>query len=328
MNKMENVELICLKLQGLTKLNFQIHLGYVLSEFYRYKGLTYEMPSPNGGDDKNDGWVEEEALFYQVYAPSQLREGLEKSMKKKFEEDLRGLIINIKIGKWNGIINKFIFIVNTFDDHLPKDSDRFYHNLVEKVKEESGYDFNHEVCNLMYVKRLLMQVDDIEIFDLMKSHLNLTSRLPAGTITNQTIYLFLTRLGFKIMESTITPSFTDYDRISTDKKIEINNLNDSKTEIDQIISNLAVIEEAVNSLNQNIKTSELFDKVVQFVISVYNLLSREYTGVELFNKVCEAVAKNCEDTMVTNIPAKFLVVYVFDKCDIFEKEEMSYASPE
>lgn len=111
MNKIENIEFICMKLQGLTKLNFQINLGYVLESFYRSKGLTYEMPSANGGDDKNDGWVEEEALFYQVYAPSQLRE----DMQDKFKVDLEGLIKKLKQGKWNGKIKRFVFLVNFVD---------------------------------------------------------------------------------------------------------------------------------------------------------------------------------------------------------------------
>lgn len=320
MNKIENIEFICMKLQGLTKLNFQINLGWVLDEFYRSKGLTYEMPSANGGDDKNDGWVEEQALFYQIYAPSQLRTSLGKDMQNKFEEDLRGLIKKLKEGKWNGAIKKFIFIVNTFDDHLPKDSDRFYKNTVNQLKSESGFDFQYEVSNLMHIKRLLMEVEEANVFDLMKMHLNLTTQLPEGNITNNNMYSFLIQLGNHIMTSTYNNRQSDYRRISTLQKIVINDLGELKNEINRIIDNLAVVENAVNELNQDIETSELFVRIVNFVVSSYSLLSNQYTGIELFNELCSTVSKVCENMLIVDIPSRYLVVYVFDKCDIFEKE--------
>lgn len=321
-NKNENIEFICMKLQGLTKLNFQINLGHVLENFYRSKGLTYEMPSANGGDDKNDGWVEEEALFYQVYAPSQLRTSLGKDMQNKFKEDLKGLIEKLKQGKWNGKIEKFIFIVNTFDDHLPKDPDRFYFNLVEEIKIESGFDFKYELQNLKYVKRLLMGVEDPEVFDLIKVDLNLTTQLPAGTITDNTMHNFLINLGNQIMCSTYKGLSSDYSRISTPKKIEINKLGELGDEINGIIDNLSVVENAVSELNQDIETSEMFEKIVQYIISSYSLLTADYSGVELFNKLCDSLSKVCSDTLIVSVPSKYLVVYVFDRCDIFEKEEI------
>lgn len=322
MNKIENIEFICLKLQGLTKLNFQINLGYVLDEYYRSKGLTYEMPSPNGGDDKNDGWVEEEALFYQVYAPSQLRTSLSKDMQSKFETDLRELLEKLKDGKWNGRIEKFIFVVNTFDDHLPKDSDRFYSNLVDELKKESGFSFDYQVVNLGYIKRLLMNVNDNTVFDLIKIDLNLTTNLPSGTITNSNMHNFLTRLGNQIMCSTFSGFNTDYSRISTPKKIEINNLGDLKDEINGIIDNLSVIENAVNELNQDIETSEMFERIVNFVVSSYSRLTVNYDGVNLFNELCDSIKKVCSEELIVSVPTKYLVVYVFDRCDIFEKEEV------
>lgn len=311
-----------MKLQGLTKLNFQINLGWILDEFYKSKGLNYEMPSANGGDDKNDGWVEEEALFYQVYAPSQLRTSLSKGMQDKFEIDLKGLLEKLKEGKWNGTIRKFVFIVNTFDDHLPKDSDRFYKATVEKLRVESGFEFEYEINNLMYIKRLLMEVDDEKVFDLMKLHLNLTTNLPSGTITNNTMYSFLTQLGTHIMSSTYNNHNSDYSRISTQKKIDINDLKDLRTEINGIIDNLAVVENAVAELNQDIETSVMFERIVYFVVSSYSLLALEYTGAILFGELCSTISKVCENILIVDVPSKYLVVYVFDRCDIFEKEEV------
>lgn len=107
-------------LKGTTGQNFQDMIFKVLSPYYKRIGKKYEMPMPYGGDDKNDGWVEEDALFYQIYSPISHKNSLSKDIKDKFKEDLNGLIEKISIGKWNGKINEYIFIVNTFETNYQK----------------------------------------------------------------------------------------------------------------------------------------------------------------------------------------------------------------
>ena len=57
-----------------------------------------------------------------------------------------------------------------------------------------------------------------------------------------------------------------------------------------------------------------------YIINVYLENRDNYNGVELFNLIIEKVSKLFpkEDNRVNEI--KYLVVYIFDKCDIFEKE--------
>lgn len=43
--------------------------------------MKYEMTDAYGGDDKNDGWVIDYALFYQVYAPTMLKDSLNLTLK-------------------------------------------------------------------------------------------------------------------------------------------------------------------------------------------------------------------------------------------------------
>lgn len=321
MNKNENIELICMRLQGLTKLNFQINLGYVLKEFYEYKGLTYEMPSAAGGDDKNDGWVVEQKMFYQVYAPAQIRSSFAKDLRNKFEEDLSGLLEKISEGKWNGDINKFIFIANTFDDHLPKDPDRFFEKTVLELQEKTGYKFEYQVTNVQYIKRLLREVDDQDVLETIRSSINLTMDIPTGAITDWNMYDFLTNLGNKIMTLTYEDNKSDnYKRISNPTKISINKLDDKKTEINRIIDNLYVVENAVSMLNQNIDTSDLFDKITKYVINLYEHLSKEHQGSDLLDEIYKGISKLSSHNLWVEVPTKYLVIYIFDHCDIFEKE--------
>ena len=48
----------------------------------------------------------------------------------------------------------------------------------------------------------------------------------------------------------------------------------------------------------------------------------KYKGVELFNFIIEEISSLFpnEDNRINEI--RYLVVYIFDKCDIFEKEEV------
>ncbi len=322
MKKNEIIELICIKLQSLTKLNFQINLGYVLKEFYVYKGLTYEMPSASGGDDKNDGWVEEEKKFYQIYAPAQIRSSFAKDIKDKFEEDLSGLLEKLSEGKWNGDINYYIFIVNTFDDHLPKDPDRFFEKTVVKLQEKSGYRFEYEVINLQYIKRMLREVKDIQVLENMLGSINLTMDIPIGTITDKAMYDFLTNLGNQIMTSTYADNKSkNYIRISNENKISINKLDSKKEEINRIIENLYIVENAVSMLHQNIDTSDLFDKIKGYVINLYQLLSADFQGQELLEEMYKGISKLSSHNLLVEVPSKYLIIYIFDHCDIFEKEE-------
>lgn len=321
MNKNENIELICMKLQSLTKLNFQINLGNILKEFYEYKGLTYEMPSAGGGDDKNDGWVVEQKMFYQVYAPAQIRSSFTKELRNKFEEDLTGLLEKISEGKWNGDIDHFIFIANTFDDHLPKDPDRFFEKTVLELQEKTGFKFEYQVTNLQYIKRLLREVDNQDVLETMRSSINLTMDIPTGTITDWNMYDFLTNLGNKIMTLTYEDNKSNnYQRVSNPMKISINKLDDKKTEINRIIDNLYVVENAVSMLNQNIDTSDLFDKITKYVINLYEHLSKDHQGSELLDEIYKGIRKLSSHNVLVEVPTKYLVIYIFDHCDIFEKE--------
>ena len=320
--KMEYIEMICLKLQGLTKLNFQIHLGKVLKEYYTSKGKTYEMPSPNGGDDKNDGWVVEDELFYQIYAPAQLRQSLPKDIRDKFTTDLSELLNKLDSGLWNGSIKEFIFIANTFDDNLPKDSDRFFETTVNRLKRRHGYDFEFKVDNLQYIRRLLIDINDETTFQLILSNLSITMNMPHELVTDKNIFEFLLSLGSNIMDKHISDTIKgDYERISSSKKITLNSLESERGDIEKIIDNLDVVDAAISVLNQDLYSIVMFERIKDFVIDIYNGLSQEYVGAELLNKIYEHVGLVCNQKKIFVVPTKYLVIYIFDHCDIFEKEE-------
>lgn len=322
MDKHDYIVAIIDDLRGTTGLPFQLKLQKVLSKYYKALGKTYEMPAPYGGDDKNDGWVVEDATFYQIYAPIQVKRSLGKDIQDKFQEDLEGLVKKIKEGKWNGKLNKFVFIVNTFDLPLPKDSNRFYHSVVKKISEENEIKFDFIIGNLDYINDILLEISNIEVLEDIASNLKVKNTIPVNSITEGMLFDIIETIGSNMDDKLIGKlNFGDYERVSTLKKIYVNDLGSKREEIELFMKHLDVVESAVEIINQDIKCSNTFERAIGLVISKYRTLSSRYKGVELLNNLCEEIQKYSTRRGFTENPTKLLIVYIFDKCDIFEKRE-------
>lgn len=320
MDKYDYITAILDDLRGTTGLDFQFKMEKVLSCYYEAHGKTFEMPSPYGGDYKNDGWVVEDAIFYQFYAP-QPKEMLGKDIRNKFESDLKGLVEKINKGKWGGKINKFIFIANTIDLPLPKDPDRFYENVVKKVQAQSGLKFDFEVNNLDYLRRNLKQMG-LERLKEITAHLKVKSLIPINEITEKLLLDLIETIDKNLGEKTIGRQVPGgYERKSTLEKIHINDLDDRRKEIEACIEHLDVVESAARIINQDLEFSNKFERVIGLVILKYRALVGKYKGVELLDNLCVEIQKYSPYLGHTQTPTLLLVIYIFDKCDIFEMEE-------
>lgn len=324
MDRYDYISSITEYLRGRTGMNFQRLVREVFREYNNYFKKTYEMPDAYGGDEKNDGWVIEDALFYQIYAPARYSNSLKKNMQKKFTEDLEGLLKRVYIkGLWNGQIREFIFLVNTFDNDLPEDSERYYEKEVNRLQRQYGITIQYRVVNLSYVYDILCEIDDIKVLEKISSIMRIKGMTDYNAVTEG----MMTKLIIKIAQN-ITIKFVNslqnrrdyktYERISSVRKISINDLDDKREDIETIISNLDVVETAVRNINQDILFENQFERVKSFVVEKYIKLSQNYKGVILYDKLIEDIASSTE--LVDERGVEFLVVYIFDKCDIFEKE--------
>ncbi len=324
MDKFDYVKLIVNTLRGSTGNNFQQQIGVVLKEYYKNKHVTYEMPSYLGGDKKNDGWVVEDALFYQIYAPSRNYDSMKRDMQKKFSEDLNGLLKNIyNKGLWNGKLNKFIYIVNTIDGELPEDSERYYDKEVERLKLEYSVDFEYEVVNLDYIFDVLCEIYDKTILEKISAKLSVNNMLDYNAVDETNMIQLIYRISSNISEKFIKEECDDnnrYERVSSVEKISINDLDDKKDVIEKIISNLDVVENAIRNINQDVLFEHKFERVKNHVIDKYDKLKEEFHGVELYNNLLNDLVSYAGSADIDKTGTEFLVVYIFDKCDIFEKE--------
>lgn len=322
MDRYDYIESIVSFLRGVTGINYQLQLKDILTEYYKYLGKVYEMPDFYGGDQKNDGCVLEDGLFYQVFAPTRLKDSLKKEIQEKFVEDLSGLLnIIYEEKKWNGRLNNFIFIVNTFDNNLPHDSEGFFEKKVNEFKEKYAITFQYRVTNTDYVRDILTEINDIKVLERISAILRLRNMMDYNAINEQIIMDLIIGISGNLSRQSINGESTQsYQRISSVEKISINSLDGKRDEIESIISKLDVVENAVNTINQDILYDNKFERVKEQVISKYVKLSAKVHGVELYNTLINEMLSYSQDKWNLDVPMKFLIVYIFDKCDIFEKE--------
>ncbi|HBM4237597.1 TPA: hypothetical protein LWK85_002887, partial [Listeria innocua] len=322
LDRYDYIESVVSFLKGVTGINYQLQLKEILAVYYKYLGKVYEMPDFYGGDQKNDGCVLKDGLFYQVFAPTRLKDSLKKEIQDKFVEDLSGLLnIIYEEKKWNGRLNNFIFIVNTFDNNLPHDSEGFFEKKVNEFKEKYAITFQYRVTNTDYVRDILTEINDIEVLKRISATLRVRNMMDYNAINEQIIMDLIIGISGNLSCQSINGESTQsYQRISSVEKISINSLDGKRDEIESIISKLDVVENAVNTINQDILYEDKFERVKEQVISKYVELSAQVRGVELYNTLVNEMLSYSQDKWNLDVPMKFLIVYIFDKCDIFEKE--------
>lgn len=320
------IEAITLELKGSTDYNFQYKIGEIFKVYSKYKNLTYEMPNTSGGDDKNDGWLVEEKKFFQIYSPQQLRDSLKKDIQSKFSEDLSKLLKLIYVdGKWGGEMREFIFIVNTFDRNLPHDSIRYFESQKADLEQEYDIKFEVDVVNVDYIKDLLEEELDLKSLKSISSRLKIASIIDYNALSAKLFYELIDILSEGILRNyrgRLDTSGTDYERISSPLKISLNRLDEIGEHIESIILELNVLEALINSIYQDIDYVEKFERIIAYIIDLYEELSKEFNGVELYNKIKENLIGFSEFNRSFEYPTELLMVYIFDKCEIFEKEEV------
>ncbi|MGL6120375.1 MAG: hypothetical protein ACRC0V_07695 [Fusobacteriaceae bacterium] len=322
MDRYDYIENIVTFIKGVTSINFQLQLKEILTEYYKYLGKVYEMPDFYGGDQKNDGCVLKEGLFYQIFSPTRLKDSFKKEIQKKFDEDLSGLLTIIyDEKKWCGKLNNFIFIVNTIDNNLPHDSERFFEKKVNEFQKKYSINFEYRVTNVDYIRDVLTEINDIEVLKRISARLRIRNMMDYNAVNEQIIVDLVIGISGNISSQFVNDeSAQSYQRISSIEKIAINSLDEKRAEIESVISRLDVVENAVNMINQDILYENKFERVKEQVISKYAELSTQFHGVELYEKLVEEMLSYVQDEWRLDVPMKFLIVYIFDKCDIFEKE--------
>jgi len=320
MRKNDQIKGIITYIRGLSSNSYQSAVDTILNEYYKTKNKTFESPSPNGGDDKNDGWVVEDSIFYQIYSPFQPSVSFTQSIKNKFEEDLKGLCkLVFEDNKWNGKLSKFIFIVNTRDTTLPHDSERFYESCVNEIQTAYNKIFEYKVTNDDYISDLLLELNEFEL-ERITYKLQIQGMIEVSKTGANDVISFIDKVGCNLQtQNILDQKGSDYNRISSSNKITINDLELEREHIERLMAKLSLVDDAVKYYGNDIHHLQIFENVKNLFIKTYKDLCENLSGVDLYNAILDSIISS-QELKIYKLPAELTMLYIFDRCDIFKKE--------
>ena len=112
---------------------------------------------------------------------------------------------------------------------------------------------------------------------------------------------------------------TDYSRIKVEDKIKINKLDERHDRILDLIDASDKIDKYLEFINSEGLDLSNYENLKNYIIQKYCHLSSNYSDIELYDKLLDDLIY---DSMLDNraIILEAIVVNIFIKCDIFEKE--------
>lgn len=253
-------------------------------------------PWGNIGDRKNDGYIKTKGIFYQVYAPEDIRKSYTDAVNK-LKTDFNSLK-----SSWNNI-NEFYFVVNDKYKGVNADCDQ----TIQEIKE------NHDLNNAGFLtpkdlENILFKLDDDQIFLI-------TGNIPDPANIKELDYSILNEVIGHIMKLPLNRG----DRPKTvlpewDEKIKFNDLSETTA---LLLNNghfqLHSLNEYLTN-NSDFLADSLRDKINEIYSQKKNNKNR---GDDLFWAIINCASpkvKQMYQTSVIIIMSKY-----FETCDIFEE---------
>ncbi len=253
----------------------------------------------NLGDRKNDGYIENKGIFYQVFAPEDIRKAYPEIVNK-IQRDFDGLK-----EAWPNI-REFYFVVNDKYKGVHPESEQTIKTLKNSYAlEESG----------------IITADNLEriLFELEENQINtIVGFLPdIEKIVNLDYHVLNEVIGF-IMKLPIPLVKGEIKFPEWDEKIRINNLSEYSKHL------LNHGSQTVGSLDKFLaNNSFLAEELQSHITGVYQQIKKAWSDFEvsgdhifweLINE-CSPKNENPYQNAVVVIMAKY-----FESCDIFEEK--------
>ena len=260
----------------------------------------------NIGDRKNDGFVSQTGIYYQVYAPRDVnKEKTVGDAVKKLETDFKGLY-----DKWNNIcaIKKFYFVVNDRYEGLPAP-------IIQKALELKSNPLYSEIEIETFTAKDLQgkfdMLDENDMQEIVGFIPDVSDCIIEYDALNEVVrYLLNAELPISTGEKLVVPDFV--------QKITFNNLSE------EIEANLTVGSYQEGLLNQYFNENP----------GIKDILQKKFRA--LYEKACEIIEDEQENAsdcrcyyiLENSVPKRtmsmltcvwVLMAYYFSTCDIFEE---------
>lgn len=263
---------------------------------YAEPGFQQIKPWGNIGDRKNDGYIEAKGIFFQVFAPEDIRKSYSDAINK-LSSDFAGLL-----RYWENI-NEFYFVLNDKYNGVNPDCEK-------KIKEIKN---NHNLCNAGLktakdLENLLFDLDDDQILTIigfLPDPMNIS--ILDYSILNEIIgFIMNLSLPTTMDSKIILPDWEEKIKFNKLSKLPANYLNNGYLMIGSL--------EKYLKNNSNFFADELKEKIRQ--VYIFEKINNKI-GDELFWTIVNKVSPRAESpyqAAVIVIMAKY-----FETCDIFEE---------
>lgn len=263
-------------------------MNYAESDFQSIK------PWGNIGDRKNDGYIKSKGIFYQVFAPENIKNSYP-DFVKKLKTDFSKLL-----AQWSPV-NEFYFVVNDKYKGVHADCEKAFQRIREDNSlDESGFLTSKDLENTLF------SLDDDEIYSVVgfpdPSNINLDY-----SVLNEIVsYLMSISLKHSGDSSNVLPDW--------DEKISFNELGAKE---EYLLTNgsfqIASLDEYMN--NQSVSFA---DDIKTKLREVYiELKESGLSGNGLFWKMVDTISPRNEATFESC--AIVVMAKYFETCDIFEE---------
>jgi hypothetical protein len=269
----------------------------IFSEIMNYVDTDFQQIKPWGniGDRKNDGYIKNKGIFYQVYAPEDIRKSYT-NVVSKLKKDFDGLK-----AQWSPV-NEFYFVVNDKLKGVNADS--------EKIIQEMKISHNLNDAGFLTAKDLeniLFELDDDQI-------LSIAGNIPDPANIKQLDFSILNEVIEYIMQLPLNDG--DKPKIVVpewDEKIRLNVLSEFVSQL--LINGSFQLHSLDKYLDNN--SDFLADSLRDKMNEVYSLEKENKSGDELFWAIVNYASPKAERMYQTS--AIVIMSKYFETCDIFEE---------
>ena len=251
----------------------------------------------NIGDRKNDGYIKTKGVFYQVYAPENIRKSYTDAINK-LKTDFDGLKSH-----WNPI-NEFYFVINDKYKGVNADCEQ----TIQEIKEKHHLN-NAGFLTAKDLENILFNLDDDQIFLI-------TGNIPNPAAIKQLDYSILNEVIGYIMQLSLNQG--DESKIVSpdwDKKIKFNNLSKPVAYLlNNGYSQLHCLKEYLSN-NSDFLADSLRDKMNE----IYSQKKNKNYGDDLFWAIVNCASPKAEQMYQTSVIV--IMSKYFETCDIFEEPQ-------
>jgi len=269
----------------------------IFSAIMYYAEADFQQIKPWGniGDRKNDGYIKTKGIFYQVYAPEDIRKSY-KNVLSKLKEDFYGLKM-----QWSPV-NGFYFVVNDKYKGVNADCEE----IIQEIKISQNLN-NAGFLTAKDIENTLFKLDDDQI-------LSITGFIPDPAYIKDLDYSILNEVIGHIMKLPLNKNgklrivLPDWN-----EKIKLNVLSES---VSQLLSNGCF---QLHSLDEYLKDNSDFlaDSLRDKMNEVYLQEKENKSGDELFWSIVNSASPKAEQMYQTSVIV--IMSKYFETCDIFEE---------